>query len=289
MSTKLSLQLNKTAQKYALIKERNKKLRIHKSKETEKLNQQLRVQRSQTFQNNAQKNLKESQRIKHSKEIKESLPLALLALDSYLTSSKKLRNRELNDFLLTQILHKQDNPENPQLKDLYSEFLTRFIDFGKIEENVIYCAWVLNKKIVQKIKESLTVSFSNGENFLVFSACLYLSIKMLNDMEKWFIEDFAQVSGLEERVIEKMEIRILRDILDFDLHVDYKYVQKERILIESIGPMLLRNEEKKLKRSFTLKSSLKGSFNKVVFDEKIYKRKRGFSIKKLKRSFAGLC
>jgi len=63
---------------------------------------------------------------------------------------------------------------------------------------------------------------------LLFSACLYLSIKMLIDEERWFLADFAYVSGLEESHIEKMEIFVTSEILNFEYRITDEQFQKEK-------------------------------------------------------------
>lgn len=104
-----------------------------------------------------------------------------------------------------------------QLREMYKDFVQRFIDIGEIETSVLIHSVALAKKVVRLAKANYT--FKKGEFVLLYSACVYLSIKMLIDEERWFMADFAYVSNLEESHVEKMEVFVLVDILNFETKI----------------------------------------------------------------------
>lgn len=116
-----------------------------------------------------------------------------------------------------------------ELKAMYKDFIEKFASVGELEANVFIHSIALAKKVVKIAKKEY--DFKKGEFILLYSACLYLSIKMLIDEERWFIEDFAYVSGLEEKHIEKMEQFIFFDILNFNAKLsEQEYFNEEAYL-----------------------------------------------------------
>lgn len=129
-----------------------------------------------------------------------------------------------------------------ELKAMYKDFIEKFSSVGELEENVFIYSIALAKKVVKEAKKEY--SFKKGEFILLYAACLYLSIKMLIDEERWFIEDFAYVSGLEEKHIEKMEQFVLFDVLKFNAKLsDQEYFDEEEYL---------RNLRRKKSRAFII-------------------------------------
>jgi len=58
---------------------------------------------------------------------------------------------------------------------------------------------VLAKKVQKIVAEKF--AFGLGGMILLYSGCFLLSIKMVLDTEKWLIEDFALVSGMDTATI----------------------------------------------------------------------------------------
>jgi hypothetical protein len=54
-----------------------------------------------------------------------------------------------------------------------------------------------------------------GDFRFVYAGCLFLAIKIVVDVEKWFLEDFANVSGLKKELVQRMEFFVLEDVLKF--------------------------------------------------------------------------
>lgn len=118
---------------------------------------------------------------------------------------------------------------NSELKTMYKDLVEKFATVGELEENVFIYSVALAKKVVKEAKKEY--NFKKGEFVLLYAACLYLSIKMLIDEERWFIEDFAYVSGLEEKHIEKMEHFVFFDVLKFNAKLtDEVYFTEETFL-----------------------------------------------------------
>lgn len=118
---------------------------------------------------------------------------------------------------------------NSELKGMYKDFIMKFLEVGELEESVLIYSVALAKIVVKKAKKSYT--FKKGEFVLIFAACLYLSIKLLIDEERWFVADFSYVSSLDESHIQKMEQFVLVDILSFNLKItDNLYRKEEKLL-----------------------------------------------------------
>lgn len=169
---------------------------------------------------------KEETRIKK-ENLAKTLSKSLVALDSYLQAYRTLKDRRDVD----RFIYDHTNLENKELREIYEGLILRFLNFGEIDETVLYYAWCLNRKAVQKLKEADDTMYKMGENILLFSSCLYLSIKMLVDLERWFIEDFCLVSGMEEEAITQMEICLLTEILGFNYFVTFDEIKNEKMLI----------------------------------------------------------
>lgn len=114
-----------------------------------------------------------------------------------------------------------------QLKEMYQDFIDRFVKIGELESSVLVHSVAMAKKVVKLAKSDY--SFKKGEFVLIYSACLYLSVKMLIDEERWFVADFSYVSNLEEAHIEKMEQFVLIDILNFNAKISEEDFMQERL------------------------------------------------------------
>jgi hypothetical protein len=114
---------------------------------------------------------------------------------------------------------------NKNFSEMYSDLILKFLELGELEQSVIVHAVALAKKVVKIAKKNY--EFKKGEFVLLFAACLYLSIKVLVDEERWFVSDFAYVSGLEEAHIEKMEIFVAVELLEFDYKISEEEFWKE--------------------------------------------------------------
>lgn len=157
-----------------------------------------------------------------------TLSRSLVALDSYLQAYRVLKGKNNVD----RYLRTQKNLQNKELREVYETLIKKFQEFGGIEENVFYYAWCLNRKAVQIMKETDDTIYGSGENILLFSSCLYLSIKMLVDEETWFIEDFCLISGFEKKPIAQMEICLVADILGFNYFFSLDEIEREKKLIQ---------------------------------------------------------
>lgn len=114
---------------------------------------------------------------------------------------------------------------------MYRDFVQRFLEIGELESSVLVHSVALAKKVVKIARADY--SFKKGEFVLLYSACLYLSIKMLIDEERWFLADFSYVSNLEESHIEKMEQFVLIDLLNFDPKISEEEFKKERLALQT--------------------------------------------------------
>lgn len=93
---------------------------------------------------------------------------------------------------------------------------------------------VLAKKVQKIVAEKF--AFGLGEMVLLYSGCFLLSIKMVLDTEKWFIEDFALVSGMDTATINKIEMFLMEECLDFYAGISEEDFKKEYLsLSKKVG------------------------------------------------------
>lgn len=205
------------------------------------------------------------------KNTRKTLSHCFTALDSYLSSSENLKDLELNDYILREI-NAQNEGKNTELRKFYESFLKRLVEIGELDDHILCYAWCLNKKAVQRLKNSSKSNFEKSENLLLFSSCVYLSIKILEDKVKWFIEDFSFISGFDQKVIEKMETNLIKNIFNYEYFVNSDLYEIERFFLKA------KIEEKYLQKRFKIKrirysSSFVGKGNLGVKEIGIHQRK----------------
>lgn len=112
------------------------------------------------------------------------------------------------------------NPNDKQLKKLKKSYFHLLKSFASIE-GVVDSVYIHSVVLAKKVKNALCekFEFKQKEFMLVYAGCLFLSIKYVIDSHKWFVEDFANISHLEESLIHKMEIFVLETALDFQVAV----------------------------------------------------------------------
>lgn len=123
----------------------------------------------------------------------------------------------------------EDSSELRKLKRNYKKFTSRFIKVGQIKNSVFVYSLVLAKKVQKIVAEKY--SFGAGEMLLLYAGCFFLSIKYVIDSEKWFLDDFALVSGYDKASISKIELFLMEECLDFDASVSEKDYMHEYLLI----------------------------------------------------------
>lgn len=139
----------------------------------------------------------------------------------------------------TTVVSNNDEVAIMALKRSYKRLIAKFDGVGEVTNSVFIYSLSLARKV--KDKAASLYTFTTGEFKMVYAACLFLSIKMVIDVEKWFIEDFSNVSGLEKDLITKMELFILEDILYFNVSVGRNEYRQEHLRI-------YKNMEKRVSR-----------------------------------------
>lgn len=171
----------------------------------------------------------------------------LAKLDTFMTSEYPELSNEMLETTIKSI-----KPSTKMVKT-YNEFIQRFIQYGKVPINTFIHSFSLAKR-ASKLAKTI-FDFESGEFLLVYASCLYISIKMLNDLEKWFIEDFSLVSGIEEDSIEKMEEIVLFQLLEFRANVSQEIFESEMKGLKEKTTMRFckDQEEKSQKKKFVIK------------------------------------
>jgi hypothetical protein len=121
----------------------------------------------------------------------------------------------------------KDCKELRKLKHSYKKLASRFVRVGEIRNSVFIYSLALARKVKKVAMRRF--SFNMGEFLLIYAGCLFLSIKMVVDTEKWFVEDFSTVSGIDEATVEKMELFVLDDALNFDVSIARDIYREEHL------------------------------------------------------------
>lgn len=104
-----------------------------------------------------------------------------------------------------------------ELKDDYKRLLLRFEKIGQVSSLVLIYSFVLAKRAFKSCYSSY--NFVKGDFLIAYATCLFLSIKMVVDSEKWHAEDFETVSGISKSLILKTELFVFNNLIGFRLHV----------------------------------------------------------------------
>lgn len=86
--------------------------------------------------------------------------------------------------------------------------------------------------------------FAEGDYQLAFACCLFLSIKMVVDSERWHAEDFEMISGVSKELILKTELFLFTTLLGYKLHV---FPEDFRSLYLKLEEQIKKRKAKKLK------------------------------------------
>jgi len=88
-------------------------------------------------------------------------------------------------------------------------------------EGIVDSVFIYSVVLAKKVKKALISKFEfrQKEFMLIYAGCLFLSIKYVVDSHKWFIEDFALLSHLDEKLIHKMELFVIDTGLNFNTYV----------------------------------------------------------------------
>ena len=74
-------------------------------------------------------------------------------------------------------------------------------------------------KNIQNSPEVKKVTFRVGDFLTFYAASLLLSIKLVIDTEKWYLEDFTNVSKIKEKLLHEAELMICSDILNYNINI----------------------------------------------------------------------
>lgn len=132
----------------------------------------------------------------------------------------------------------------------FVSFIERFSLLGEISDESFIHAFILFEKALSKDKDLKRPSCTHK----LFTACVFVSEKLLLDEEFWKLEDFCKLGGINKDQLEMLEMKLLNDILEFEIFVkeeifyemkDYlgRFYQFEIQMKNSIGRSLI--EEKK--------------------------------------------
>lgn len=142
----------------------------------------------------------------------------------------------LDEFVVPKFKKKDFISKNEQKRteSLYRSIIEKAIKIGEIQKPVLIYSLALAKKSARSIKK--ICDFSRGQFYSVYSACLFLSLKLVVDYELWLVSDFCCICGLKETELRELEVNLFTYILDYRAVVspeDYwKQEEKFEFLID---------------------------------------------------------
>jgi len=168
------------------------------------------------------RSLKKTKTLPKIVSLKRSLASHLTKIEQNFSKSQQKSSKNLQ----AQKVQKSSS----KIKSRYTHFIHRCQDLGELEDSVLIYASCLLKRVVKSAKTG-GLPLKQEDFIYLYSTCVFLSIKCLIDVEKWFIEDFAFMAKVEEDLIAELEIVLLNDLLEYKVIVDKEELDEENILI----------------------------------------------------------
>ena len=97
------------------------------------------------------------------------------------------------------------------------------MSMGQFSEEFIIHSIIL----MERFLEYSTTASSEICFFKLFSTALYISQKMLNEINPWHTNEFCQITGIPKQEVHKLE-RAFMLIAKYELHVTMKQIRATR-------------------------------------------------------------
>lgn len=107
--------------------------------------------------------------------------------------------------------------EERKIKSLYRNLIEKAIKIGEIDTSVIIYSLILAKRASKSVRS--ICKFDKGQFYSIYSACLFLSLKLLVDYELWKLTDFCCICDLGEEELKKLEMNLFIYILEMKVFV----------------------------------------------------------------------
>ena len=120
-----------------------------------------------------------------------------------------------------------------KMYEKYAKFLHRLRKV-EIEDTVFVHCSIMFKKVMKKRQKNL----KQKDALKVFAACLYLSFKYVVDDLLFYVEDYARLTGINQKLVEILEVAIVVNILAFDMNYKAEDYKLERANLEAVGSSL---------------------------------------------------
>lgn len=144
--------------------------------------------------------------------------------------------------------------KNPK-KNLFKPLLENFKTMSELPKEVYIFSITLLQRAISCLKEE---EFEDGELLILYNGCLHLSIKSLIDTERWFLEDFSDVSGLSKGLVQKTELLLFCEVLNGKVGFDIARFKEVEFGLEELEFRIYEERKKRIlgegkKRRFVIK------------------------------------
>ena len=103
----------------------------------------------------------------------------------------------------------------------FSDFVERFKRYGEIRDQVFTLSFILIKRVMKEVEVDSALYVHK-----LFAVALFISHKYLVDTEVWFLETFSELAGIPKKDLEKMELHLMTEVLDFRVYASVKQFER---------------------------------------------------------------
>lgn len=95
------------------------------------------------------------------------------------------------------------------------DYLERFVVMGNIDDYILSHSLFLLRRLISKRS-----NISKSHLFPLIAGLIFISFKMVEEIEYFSLKDFSIISGIPVKRLKKIEKLLIIEILEFDVIVD---------------------------------------------------------------------
>ena len=151
------------------------------------------------------------------------LTLKQLQLDRFSEWEKESSSDPIGKLHYSKADIRNFNPEGVPSITLF-DYITRLMNMGQFSEEFVIHSLILMERF---LKYSTAATSNEICFFKLFSTALYISQKMLNEINPWHTNEFSQITGIRKQEMHKLE-RAFMLVAKYELHVTMKQIRDTR-------------------------------------------------------------